>query len=552
MKTALFLMACAAVCVGVALGDIVSTNTRAATEMWVSRRFASTNDLAEAVAPLVNTQQLAAAVAGLASTGYVAQAVAPLPTTQQLSAAVAPLASTQMLAQAIAAIPPASADALRLVTPDATQWIDGTGGVWRVETANSVPAWRVTTAGISEPNTGEEILPPGQYTVAAPVLPLPLSDRYFGDVMFSFSTGAVFVTMTYYMPEGGLQLRAAKVRKIHEEDPPDIEVTLYLQPVLDEDHPFAFDSTGIATYPSSAVAEWGLFGPGVVTNYSDRLATTSYVAAAVETYLMASNAWIEVDFSNRLVSVSVVVGGSTNTVVAGAAGNSIDPAATNLLWLALADAIATRAPKAWGTYAPDGTPNPEPEYGTFMNAPATVFASGSAWGTYGTYAVLTTPGATAYATGQDGAFRIGPDSTNWFGYVTGGSVLVGAVPESLAVFGGGTEGGYAEIVYQYDGGAFPTLWFTASLALDFTVVATAAWTDNMDGTATVSAPATSASGYWRATSTATFGHVFATSMPARFHAGVFGATNATPVVYDSTILITSGGKTYRIPAQLVE
>lgn len=65
MKTALFFMACAAVCVGVALGDIVSTNTRAATEMWVSRRFASTNDLAEAVAPLASTQQVAAATAGV-------------------------------------------------------------------------------------------------------------------------------------------------------------------------------------------------------------------------------------------------------------------------------------------------------------------------------------------------------------------------------------------------------------------------------------------------------------------------------------------------------
>ena len=72
---------------------------------------------------------------GLASTSYVAAAVSPLASTQALALAVAPLASKQQVAQAIASIPPASSDALRLTTPDATQWIDGTGGVWRVETA---------------------------------------------------------------------------------------------------------------------------------------------------------------------------------------------------------------------------------------------------------------------------------------------------------------------------------------------------------------------------------------------------------------------------------
>lgn len=493
MKTALFLMACAAVCVGVALGDIVSTNTRAATEMWVSRRFASTNDLAEAVAPLVSTQQLAQALAGL-----------PVP----------------------------SADALRLVGEG--QYIDGDGGVWRVDTVSATSLVRYVWGFTNVAAYGSAI-PYTKFNQLPFMLPdWSLADRWTLHIDED-GIGSDYWALALYYDDGAGSTGSWSPAYGWQGWP------AILYPDL------SGNVEGLVT-----VSPVWTIASSVVTTRVDVVATTSHVRTVVETYLMASNAWIEVDFSNRLVSVSVVVGGSTNTVVAGAAGNSIDPAATNLLWLALADAIATRAPKAWGTYAPDGTPNPEPEYGTFMNAPATVFASGSAWGTYGTYAVLTTPGATAYATGQDGAFRIGPDSTNWFGYVTGGSVLVGAVPESLAVFGGGTEGGYAEIVYQYDGGAFPTLWFTASLALDFTVVATAAWTDNMDGTATVSAPATSASGYWRATSAATFGHVFATSMPARFHAGVFGATNATPVVYDSTILITSGGKTYRIPAQLVE
>jgi hypothetical protein len=38
-------------------------------------------------------------------------------------------------------------------------------------------------------------------------------------------------------------------------------------------------------------------------------------------------------------------------------------------------------------------------------------------------------------------------------------------------------------------------------------------------------------------------------MPSRFSGGVWGATNAVPVVYDSTITVESGGKSYRIPAE---
>ena len=41
-------------------------------------------------------------------------------------------------------------------------------------------------------------------------------------------------------------------------------------------------------------------------------------------------------------------------------------------------------------------------------------------------------------------------------------------------------------------------------------------------------------------------------MPARFSGGVWAGTNALPVVYDSAISISSGGHTYRVPAQLVE
>jgi hypothetical protein len=298
---------------------------------------------------------------------------------------------------------------------------------------------------------------------------------------------------------------------------------------------------------------------GVATNYVGRVYDTrdplvtadSLVEATnalIRTYLISSNAWITADWSNQTVSVSMIAtNGATNTVSVGNNSNAIDPQATNLLWIALGG----KADKAWGQYAPDGSSNPDPDYMTWLNAPATVFASGCSWSTSGAYAVLTTPGAVAYESGGSGSFRMGPDATNYFGYATGGSVVVGAVPASLVVTGGGTAEGYAEIVYEYSGGAFPTLWFAPSLAIGFSQV-TASWSDNLDGTATATAPALSAAGFYSATSVANFSTLFISTMPAKFDGGVFGSTNALPVIYDSTIEVTSGGHTYRIPAQLAD
>lgn len=287
---------------------------------------------------------------------------------------------------------------------------------------------------------------------------------------------------------------------------------------------------------------------------------TSATNAIVRTYFASSNAWIEVDYSNKTAAVVMVGESGTNSVLLSEAGASLDPAATNAIWIAinqnyaaLSAALALKAPAAWGQYAPDGSANPEPDYMTFLNAPATLFGSGCSWSTYGTYAVLSAPGATAFAAGSDGMFRIGPNSTNWFGFVQGGSVIVGAQADSLAVTGGGTSNGYAEITYPYESGDWPSVWFTPQLSVDFTLLETnsVAWADNLDGTATVTVPATTATGFWSATTSASFANYFQSTMPARFTGGVLGSTNDLPVVYDSVIQIESGGKTYRIPAQEV-
>ena len=276
---------------------------------------------------------------------------------------------------------------------------------------------------------------------------------------------------------------------------------------------------------------------------SNLVAATNHI---IRTYLLSSNAWITVNFTNQSVSVSMAVtNGVIQTVSLG--GNAIDPQATNLLWLAL----GAKADKAWGRYAPDGSTNPDPDYMTFLNAPATVIGSGCSWSTCGTYAALSTSGTVAFNSGSNGVFSIGPDSTNRFGYTVGGSVLVGAVPASLKTYLAGSPEGYAEITYNYSGGDFPTLWFSPSLAVDFQPSA-AFWTDNLDGTATATAPAASASGFFRATTATASGVIFFSSMPTRLDGGVFGSPSAPPVRYDSTLTINSGGHTYRIPAQLAD
>lgn len=234
--------------------------------------------------------------------------------------------------------------------------------------------------------------------------------------------------------------------------------------------------------------------------------------------------------------------------------DSIPPSVTNELWISIAALQSTVSSlqsslagisRDWGSYAPDGSTNPDPDYMLYINRPATVWASGFQWATSGGHAVLTSTGMVAFAVGDSGEMRIGPgDGTNYFGFVQGGSVEVGARAAGLSVVGE-----VATILYPHESGAFPVLWFTPDLAVPFEPIAGVVWVDNADGSATVTAPATTPRGFWRATTSATYTAEFRSTMPARFTGGVWGATNAVPVIYDSTIQISSGGKTYRIPAE---
>jgi hypothetical protein len=271
--------------------------------------------------------------------------------------------------------------------------------------------------------------------------------------------------------------------------------------------------------------------------------------ALIQTYLLGTNAWLTV--SNQTLTIWRETNGVPAALWSSAeseGGGGIDPAFTNAVWLALAD----KADRAWGQYAPDGSPNPDPAYMTFLNSPATMHASGFQWATYGAYSVMAESGAVAFESGADGEVRWGLDLyTNYVGFIRGGSMIVAAKAGAINVTDGGTTNGIAEIVYPYTSGDFPALWFAPALDVPFTLQEGAVWVDNQDGTATVNAPATTPKGFWYATTTVSYNTIFDIRPPARLTGGVIGATNAVPVVYDSVIEIESGGKTYRMPAQEV-
>lgn len=261
--------------------------------------------------------------------------------------------------------------------------------------------------------------------------------------------------------------------------------------------------------------------------------------------------------SNRTLSVEVMDGGAMTSVwVSGEdAAGEISELRAQLVALSarLAALEAGGGAREWNQYAADGTDNPEPGYMTLLNRPATMFASGFSWETSGACSVLCQTGTVAFATGGDGGeFRIGPSSGDYFGYAMGGTVIVGAKCRSIDSSTAGRTNGVVSMVYDYHGGDYPTLWYSSDLMVDFAEQTGVVWVDNQDGTATVTAPATTPKGFWYATSAAQIDSVFKSTMPIRADGGVFGSTNSLPVKYDSTIEITSGGRTYRIPAEAVQ
>lgn len=277
--------------------------------------------------------------------------------------------------------------------------------------------------------------------------------------------------------------------------------------------------------------------------------TRKAVDALPSSYVTSPTAWFSVDKDKTLswfnVSEDLT---STNIVWQSTAlpKGTPDAAATNAIWKAIAKVTSN-----WGLYAPDGSKNPEPEYMVFVNRPSLVVGSGIHFETSGAYSVICTDGAVAFANnGQDGSIRWGLNSTDYISIVQGGSVLVGAKANSINI---DTENEIVTIEYPYSGGDFPTLYFTASLAVDFTLVESPTWVDLGNGFAEVSvSTANTDAGFFKATTSVQTSATFDANIPIKATKGLITDDPLDPIIFDSTIIIEQNGKKYRIPAQLVE
>lgn len=498
--------------------------------------YATDGDITAAVSPLAETNALFATwLAGISGrTNLWNQAWAWGP---HAGLYTTPVAVQSMIAGAIGQLN--LDDATRLLSTNGVRWVDANGDIFEVRqvaTTNFLKlVWDmsgITAFGVSPPQTTLH-----QLTWMMPDWPMGEYWTAHAD-MENLETDPLALTLTYDSGDGNTGTWAP------------------LGPVTEWPATLYLDLSGNME-GSVSVAWQDSVTYQTVTNKVGKFAEESAVAAAtndiVQTYLLATDAWMTV--SNQTLTVWRVADGVTNAHVIGGGGTSVDPTATNLLWLALNSGLAEKAPKAWGTLAPDGSPNPDPDFMTFLNAPVIMHASGFQWATSGGHAVLAESGAVAFQCAGEtgGELRIGPDvCSNYFGFVRGESLTIGATPSGIYVTNPGSEEGVAQIVYPYAGGDFPVLWFAPSLSVPFGVLEGVVWADQENGFAVVTAPATTSSGFWYATTTLSVSAYFVSTMPAKFTGGVIGGTNAAPVVYDSTVTITSGGKTYRIPAQEVE
>lgn len=274
----------------------------------------------------------------------------------------------------------------------------------------------------------------------------------------------------------------------------------------------------------------------------------------IEDWLAGANMWMVI--SNGVMTISRDTTNGTVAVWSSAessGGDDLDELRAEIA--ELRQMLNSKADRQLSRYATgDGSANPDPSYMFLVNNPALMHASGLSWSSYGAYGLLTTSGMVAYDSGTNGTARWGVDATNYIGFVRGGNVIVGAHVNSLTIENGGSPDGIARMVFPYAGGDFPTLWFSPTLSPPmFEIIQDGvAWVDNQDGTATVSAPATTGRGFWYGSTSRQVDVVFEATPPAHLRGGVIGTTGALPVVYDSVISVPANGKTYRIPAQEVK
>ncbi len=450
------------------------------------------------------------------------------------------LASTTYVDEAISAIPEPLTD--RIITPDGMEWIDAHGDIWHGVVELVADTNICVVADIWDDES--QIRPP-----------------ILGSRFIRTDTGTYTNTLGALTHGGGTPFRFYQDEStgdfIFEGSYNGSMVGLLTDPIP-PGHGWLVAPYGGVQFNQRAMEIFLSWLPktNIVGVKADRISTTNQLIAAtnalIETYFLGTNAYLIV--SNDTLRIQREIGGITNLLWSstGSASPGIDPVATQQLWQAigqLQSALAAVDP-AWGKRAPDGSLNPDPNYMTYLNAPATMHASGYQWASSGAYYVLAQSGAVAFDSGTDGAARWGLDLTdNYIGFERGGSIIVGARSGGISI---DSQAQTASIIFDFTGGDWPVLMFAPSLAdglAGFVEQDGVAWVDNGDGTATVTAPATTPGGFWYASSSYSTESIFVAKPPVRLDGGIFGATNALPVRYDSTITISTGAGTYRIPAQ---
>ena len=313
---------------------------------------------------------------------------------------------------------------------------------------------------------------------------------------------------------------------------------------------------GLAEETDPTVPEWAKSETPPVMEESDPVYSADAPALASKAWVVATiggtNTWMLI--AGDLLGVYREADGETNTLWESSAisGEMADVALRATNNTARITALESRPDlTSWGDYAPDGSPNPSADEMVYLNRALTMMGSGFSWATSGAYAVLCQSGAVAFQMETNGEIRIGLDvSTNYFGIVQGGAVTVGCRTDGISVSGSGVDT-VVSLTYAYVSGDFPTVWGRPSLQSGEWVELNPVWTTGGDGTAVAAVP-----GYpyrfFMATSSRNMSPRFESNLPARFPAGVYGGLLSEPVRYDSVITVTSGGHTYRVPAELVQ
>lgn len=213
--------------------------------------------------------------------------------------------------------------------------------------------------------------------------------------------------------------------------------------------------------------------------------------------------------------------------------------------------------KAWGRYAPDGSANPDTNNVVYINSPTVMFAGGydwqSVWLGDQCISVLTQSKSAVTASGEGSSFRIGPTSTNWFGFVDTKSQLIGCRTDAIRTY---PVAGTVEMDYDYDGSSYPIVYWTTDLRTPFVEYDSSAltWRTSTDGdgnaicTVTVPQEGNKAMFFYAKTLKAGM-TAFRSTMPAWTGGTVIDKGNTQDIVpaFNSTFVFTNGTDRITLP-----